>query len=289
MDVFQCRHESHADFHGRVSAYHVLREKKCYPDGCLSFIWNCTRLSKGTACIRRHRTVGKSCKGCTYFIEDKIHMQPDCLLEPEAYDRFLEDLENFETWLQSMKYKRVSLAGRIRTVKPHYRRLLYTRESHTRLHGYLLALKPAYIAMDCFQDTLYIRVSEGQMKALHFAPKMKLECTGEIRLDRGRLIVHRPGRFEIIKPGRGKPWTRERALVSIKTAKPLKSQPAQCLSCGWSVLVDTEDHREIENDFRRELFCLKGIEDYHSCYIQALRKQKRKNRKSRISDQVINS
>jgi len=239
-------------------------------------------MNKGKPCIHKYRTIGKSCKGCTYFMDDKIQFQPDCMLEPEAYEQFLEDVETFDTWLQKLQFKRPAIAGRIRSVKPHYNRLLYEKESHTRLRGYLLVLKPAYIEMDCFQDTLYIRVSEGQMKALHFVPKMKLECTGEIRLDRGRLILHKPGRFEITKKGWGTPWTRERALVSIKTAKQLEGQPAQCLACTWGALVDTEDHREIESPFRRRLFCLKGIENYQGCYIRALQNQKRKKKKSSI-------
>jgi len=283
LDIFRCNHESHADFEGRVSVFHVLKEKKCYPDGCLSFIWNCTLLNKGKPCIHKYRTVGKSCKGCTYFVDDKIHFQPECIVDDEMYEQFLEELETFETWLERIRYKRVSVAGRIRSIKPHFTRLLYKNETHTRLRGYLLVLKPAYIEMDCFQDPLYVRISEGQMKALDFIPKMKIECTGELRMDRGRLILHKPGRFEIMKRGWGRSWTRERALVTIKTAKQLDSQPAQCLACPWGALVDTEDHRDPEHPFRRSLFCLKSVEDYRGCYIHAVRKQKRRKRKMQTS------
>jgi hypothetical protein len=282
LDVFQCRHESHADFRGRVSPYHVLREKKCYPDGCISFIWDCTLLNKGKSCIHRYRSVGKSCKGCTYFIDDKIHFQPECIVDAEGYEQFLEDLETFETWMQKLQYKRPSVAGRIQSVKPHYKRVLHEKETHTQLRGYLLVIRPAYIGTDAFQDTLYIRISEGQMNAFRFVPKMKLECTGEIRLDRGRLILFRPGRFEIVRKGWGTPWTRERALVSIKTAKQLESQPTQCLACPWGALVDTEDLRDSESPFRRRLFCLKGVEDYRGCYVRALKNRNRKT-KDRIN------
>lgn len=279
MDIFECPHGAHADFHGRVSPYHVLKEKMCYPDGCMAFIWHCTLLNKGKPCIHHYKTVGKSCRGCTYFMDEKIHFQPECRVDAETHAQFLEDLDTFDDWLQDLACKRISVAGRIRSVKPHYRRILYDGESHTRLRGYLLAVKPAYIGMDCFQDTLYIRVSEGQMRAVKFKPKMKLECTGEVRLDRGRLILHRPGRFDIIKKGWGTPWTREQALVAIKTAKPMPTQPARCLACRWGVLVDTEDRREPGDPFRRQLFCLKGIEDYQGCSVHALRKQRRKKRK----------
>lgn len=280
MDVFQCRHGAHADFRGRVSPYHVLKEKACFPDGCLSFVWHCMRLTKGEPCIHGYRTAGKSCKGCTWFMDEKIHFQPECMLGGDAYARFLEELDAFDGWVESLEYKRVSVAGRIRSVKPHYQRVLYDRETHTRLRGYLLAVKPAYIGMDCFQDTLYIRITEGQMKAQGFVPKMKLECTGEIRLDRGRVVLHRPGRFEIVKKGWGKPWTRDRALVSIKTAKSLPVQPDRCLVCPWGVLVDTEDRRESGHPFRRRLFCLKGVENPPECYVDALRRAKRRKGKT---------
>lgn len=48
---------------------------------------------KGHACVKGYTHTGRDCAGCTGFEEEKIHMQPQCLLPPEACSEFLEELE----------------------------------------------------------------------------------------------------------------------------------------------------------------------------------------------------
>jgi hypothetical protein len=268
LDVFRCSQEAHRMFEGRVSVYHVLKEKECYPQGCLYFLWYCVLLEKGNRCIHGYQYVGKNCKGCTYYSEEKVHLQPELMLDEKSYEQFQEELEDFETWLESVRFKRLSVAGRIKSIKPWVEQTLLPRENHMRLRGYLLVLKRGFIGLESFMDTLYIRITERLMQNYRFIPKMKLEMVGEIREDRGRIVVHRPGKIEILKQGWGRPWTRERALVAVNTATLLKEQHDQCLACRWGVLADVIDRREREEQRYRHLYCLKGIVNPDGCYVR---------------------
>jgi hypothetical protein len=269
LDVFRCSQDAHRQFGGKVSVYHVLKEKACYPKGCLYFLWRCGLFEKGHRCVSGYTYVGKLCKGCTYYLEEKVHLQPERILTKEAYDCFLEDLEEFETWLETVKFKSLNIAGRIRTVKPQVETVLLPGERHLRIPGYLLVVKNGFIGQDLFMDTFYVRVSKQLMKQVRFVPKMRFEMTGEIREDRGRLIVNRPRKIEILKKGWGFPWTDEKALVAVKTATLLKEQTDPCLECRWGTLTDVIDRRHHEETRYRNLYCLKGIADPEGCYVRA--------------------
>jgi len=271
LDIFKCSQEAHREFEGRVSVYHVLKEKGCYPQGCLYFVWHCALLEKGNRCIHGYHHAGKNCKGCTYFVEEKIHLQPELLVEEEAYRRFQHDLEDFENWLESVLFKRVGIGGRIKRVKPWFEKILFCGERHTRLRGYLLVFKGGYIGMNSIQDTFYVRVPERVMQIYGFVPKMKVEMTGEIREDRGRIVVHRPQKIEIIKQGWGRPWTREHALVAVKTATLQEHQSDRCLACTWGALADVVDRREKEERRYRNLYCLKSVVNPENCYVRGLK------------------
>ena len=268
LDVFRCSQEAHSEFEGRVSVYHVLKEKQCYPQGCLYFLWHCALLEKGNRCVQGYRYVGKNCKGCTYYVEEKIHLQPELLLDEEAYRVFLEDLDDFEDWLASVSFRRLAVAGKIKNVKPWFERTLYPKENRVRLMGYLLVFRRGFLGTTAFEDTFYVRVSERLVREYGFVPKMKVEMVGEVREDRGRIVVHRPGRVEVIKRGWGKPWRRDEALVAVRTATLLEEQPDPCLACRWGSLVDVVDRREAEEHRYRRLYCLKGVAEPDGCYVR---------------------
>ena len=268
-DVFRCSQEAHHGFEGRVSVFHVLKEKECYPQGCLYFLWHCVLKEKGARCIHGYRFVGKNCKGCTYFEEEKVHLQPTLLLDAEAYEAFQSELEDFETWLDGVRFRRVAVGGRIKGIKPWVEVRRERGTNRLRLMGYLLVFRRGFIGMTSFEDTFYVRVSEGVMRTHGFVPKMKLEMTGEVREDRGRIIIHRPRKIEIVKKGWGHPWTREQALVVVKTATLMNGQPDHCLACRWGVLADVTDVQDREEKRSRNLYCLKGISDPERCYVNA--------------------
>ncbi|MBN2103008.1 hypothetical protein JW835_03105 [bacterium] len=272
LDVFRCSQDAHKRFQGRVSVYHVLKEKGCYPQGCLYFLWRCSRFEKGESCIHKYHYVGKNCKGCTYYMEEKVHLQPTCLLSEADYTDFLEDLENFETWLDAVRFKRLPIAGRIQIVKPWFERSIYNHENHVKLRGYLLIFKRGFIGMDVFEDTFYVRISDRLMQTYRFIPKMKVEMSGEVREDRGRIVIHKPGTIEILTKGWGKRWQKDKALVAIRTATLLPDQPENCINCPWGALTDTTDLSKNPPQHFRNLFCIKGIADPDYCYMRANKK-----------------
>jgi len=281
LDVFQCSQEAHARFDGRVSVYHVLKEKQCYPQGCLYFHWHCILMEKGKRCIHKYQYVGKNCKGCSYFVAEKVHLQPELMLEPDAYQDFLEELEDFEAWLKDIRFRRLNVAGRVKFIKPWFEQVVLPAETHTKLRGYLLVFRRGFIGRKEFEDTFFVRISERMMRTYRFVPKMKIEMYGEIREDRGRIIVHRPQRIEILKPGWGRPLTWDRALVAIKTATLLPEQPDHCLACRWGALIDVVDREEFEEKRYRKLYCLKGISEPEGCYISGLSQSHRNHRHTR--------
>ncbi|HEX9934002.1 MAG TPA: hypothetical protein VGB38_02295, partial [bacterium] len=152
-DVFRCNQEAHRHFDGKVSVYHVLKEKTCYPQGCLYFLWRCVLLEKGRKCIHGFGHTGRKCKGCTYYSDEKVHLQPKRLLDEGEYEVFLNDLEQYEAWLGHVQFKRHNLLGRIQTIKPWFERTVRSGECHTHLRGYLLVFKRGFIGRESFNDT----------------------------------------------------------------------------------------------------------------------------------------
>lgn len=274
--MFQCSHESHRYFNGRVSVYHVLKEKKCYPQGCLSFFGFCSLLQKGKRCVHRFHSTGRKCKGCTHLIEEKIHQQPRLLLSEDEYETFLEELSDFENWLTEIQYRPMEISGRISIIKPWFEQNILNHQRKTFLKGFLLILKRGFIGLASFEDTIYIRVSHFQMQTHQFLPKMKIECVGDVRVDHGRLVIHKPRKFDIIKRGWGRPMTKAEALVSIKTATHLKDQPEKCLDCRWGALVDVTENWDGEKTSYRRLYCLKSVVQPEGCYLFVKQKRKRK-------------
>ncbi len=214
-------------------------------------------------------------------MDEKIHLQPTLLLKPEAFSSFLNELENYESWMERVLFKRLTLLGRIQTIKPWFEKTVRPHETCTSLRGYLLVFKKGFIGTEPFDDTFYVRVSESLMHQYRFVPKMKLEWVGEIRLDRGRIVVSHPGRVEILSKGWGFPWTREKALVAVRTATYFEEQHETCLACPWGSLVDTVDLSDVEERRYRHLYCLKGIAGPEGCYVK-LEKKARQSQPSCI-------
>ncbi|MDH7501060.1 MAG: hypothetical protein QHH30_11840, partial [candidate division NC10 bacterium] len=59
MDVFRCSQDGHEHFESAVSVYHVLRERRCYPEGCIYFLWRCRHPLREKGCPRGFHHVGR--------------------------------------------------------------------------------------------------------------------------------------------------------------------------------------------------------------------------------------
>jgi len=104
-----------------------------------------------------------------------LHFQPILLLSPEAYSQFVEDIENYENWLEKIRFTQQAIAGKIDTVKPWFEKHVFPDRTRIDLRGYLLVFKRGFIGMDMFEDPFYVRISHGQMQEYGFLPKMKVE------------------------------------------------------------------------------------------------------------------
>ncbi len=128
QDVFRCSHKAHFRFEKSVSVYHVLKEKKCFPEGCIWFLWKCHLLNKGNSCPKGYQHVGRNCFSCKNYFEEKINYQPEILLNEEQHKRFKQELEEFEEWLNTSAGKWVEFSGEVFSVKPHFRRIRYGKK-----------------------------------------------------------------------------------------------------------------------------------------------------------------
>jgi len=246
-----------------------MYEKQCYPEGCINIIWHCILKEKGKKCIKGYNYVGRECKGCTYYRDEKVHLQPELLINNHEYKQFLDDLEDFEDWLISLKNKKLSIRGEIMSVKPWFEEIILPNQKQRRLRGYLLVLKENFIGITSFKDLIYVRLSEKMMKRFSFTPQMLIEFFGEIIVDRGRIIIKKPHRIEVIKEATEETWNRDRALVAVKTATKFKQQIDKCWECPWGCLADVRDYRENKKNFYRNMFCLKGVSNWQDCYIKS--------------------
>lgn len=280
-DVFRCTHPSHQKFNHQVSAYHVLKEKKCYPDGCLFFEWHCSLLEKGNRCVHGYQYAGKKCKGCTHYFDEKFHFQPECLLNDDAYQKFEEEAEQFNAWLEAVYYKCVACSGRIQSVKPWFEYYCHHHQKKRIFKGYLLVFENGFIGNHPFHGHFYVRISDKLMKQYGFVSKMKIDFVAEVRYNQGRIVLYFPKAIEILNRGWGYRWSRSKALVALKTGTTLKYQTKTCLSCTWSVLIDSVDEREQPLLRTRKLHCIKGVPDPDVCSYHLMKRFRKKLKKTK--------
>jgi hypothetical protein len=279
-DVFVCRSECHQRFEHRVSAHHVLVEKRCFPQGCVSFAWKCKRLHKGRGCPRGYRHVGSNCTQCRFYDEEKIQRRPSVLLDERAFAEFLEACRDFDAWLDQVRDRPLCLGGRVTDVRPHLVRRVDGRRSRLSLCGHLVRLQPGYIELRGLDDPLYLEISRAQQQRHRVAPGDGVEAEAWVRLSRGRLVGVRPKRLQVEERGGEAPPEWEQALLDRLTAVALPDQPERCLRCSRGVLADVEEiapspGRTRPAPRRRELLCLEGLGRPEDCPFEALRSLRR--------------
>ena len=265
QDVFKCVQEAHARFENKVSAYHVLKEKRCYPRGCIYFNWRCRRLNKGRSCPRKFKHVGKKCFGCKEFYDEKVINRPEVVLSDEEFSIFMRDLREFEIWLNGLKGIELNLSGTIYSVKPRMRQVIQGKRSHIELNGFALIFREVFIDLVRFEDLCYVNVSKSLQAKYRFSKGDKVDLYARLSVDRGRLIFKRPNRIEIDERGEGKTWSWDKALVAARTASPIPYQLERCFACDKGCLLDTIERTNAGERHKRQLFCLEGIKDPQHC------------------------
>lgn len=270
-DIFVCRHDSHRDFDHRVSAYHVLHAKGCYPEGCIDFLWKCKLLGKGGTCPKGYQHVGTNCGQCRHYDEEKIQRYPALLVSEEAYAQFLDECARFDEWLDQHVGHPAEIGGRVTDIRPHLTKQVSGRRTALTLRGFLVRLKPGYIGRDGFEDALYLRLSGAQQRRHRIAPGDVLEAQARIHFDRGRLVGAQTRRIYIEERSGEEPARWDRALLDRVGAVSVAGQPGRCLRCSRGLLVDVEDPgRRGRKGPRREVLCLEGIGRPRDCPYEAL-------------------
>ena len=273
VDVFRCQNRAHAKLGKRVSVYHVLKVKKCYPNGCVYFRCKGQKLNKGESCPRDYKHGGRLCFGCKYFYDEKVAHQLEMVLPKAQQAEFWEDLDAFEDWLEEIRGRRHSILGRIQSVKPQLEKRILGKDEQLSLRGFLLVFRDTYIGQTHFEDFTYAAVPVSAYKRWVFRPGDELEFSAVVNEDQGRLVYSRLRDVEFSRRGEGEaPWTQKEIPLLLKTATEFRIQPEKCLYCPYGTLVDVTE-RSARGNFRyRRLFCLKGIHDPATCVVQPLEK-----------------
>lgn len=266
LDIFRCKYDSHAKFDYKVSTYHVLRIKNCYPHGCLSFKWKCNLLDKGKSCHKGYQFVGKKCFGCKHYYDEKINHHPELLISENEYHEFLDELEEFEDWLESIQGKDIDFWGVIDTVKPRLTKVINKDESVVHLEGYILHFKEAYLDQIHWEDPCYAIIYADQQQRHRFAAGDDLEFKCRVEIDRGRLIFKKIRATEFRQKSNQQAWTNSQALVAKGTATLFENQLAKCLHCEKGVLVDVTDKTNSHWERKRELYCLAAFPSPDVCF-----------------------
>ena len=270
-DVFRCNGDGHRRFENAVSVYHVLRERRCYPEGCLYFLWKCRHPLGEKGCSQGFRHVGRMCLSCPHFYDEKVVRYPRLLLPSREYHRFLGDLRSFEGWLQEVMGREVSVWGVINSVKPHFKEVIHPRGSHVAFQGFLLNFRESYLNLVQWEDLCYATIGKGLQALRRFRRKDQVSFRATLRMDRGRLILHRLRAIEREAQGEGEFWTESKALLAQRLGKSFSGQPERCLACERGALLDVmEDWNDDQGGRRdRRLFCLEGISDPDLCSFHA--------------------
>lgn len=259
-DVFRCAHAAHKDFDFSVSVYHVLKEKQCFPDGCMDFKWHCRSLKRNKKCHRGYTNPGKKCDGCNELIEEKIQRTPKIMVSEKKYMEFTEQLVDFQNFLDSVKGKKVIINGLLSSVKPMI--VGNGTPEGRKITGFLLTLKEGFIGFDRIEDTLYARIGAEQQQLNKFRPGDKVEFKGYIFIDRGRMVLKKISAVTVFERGDGYIWETAKARVAAQSGIFLENKPRKCRRCPMGLLVDG-DNSGCSNG--RRIFCMQGIENPEEC------------------------
>jgi hypothetical protein len=289
QDVFKCANKAHFKFDKNVSVYHVMREKNCFPQGCIYFVWRCQLLNKGRSCPKGYEHVGRKCFGCKYYYEDKICHQPDVILDNEKFKEFEESLEEYEEWLESVVGKDVEFSGEINSVKPHLKKIVSGSKQNIFFKGFLLSFKQGFIDRVFLDDYLYASVSIKSHEKNKFAAADKVDFLARLRVDHGRIVLDRVRRVEFNEKSDASSWDLSQAIVAKNVGTELDCQPEKCLRCEKGCLLDVVDRTEPKEKIYRHLFCLAGIEDPEVCYYDLKKKIERNKLQEDVSEEQVES
>ncbi len=271
-DVFACNYQGHAKFNHRVSVYHVMRQKKCYPQGCILFRWSCELMNKGKRCHRGFNYMGRLCEGCTSYLDEKIHYQPRILISGREFDEFQNEVEEFDEWVMEHQDRDLDIMCEVSSIKPRFKKTISNGRGQLRLDGYVVVMRYGFIGLTEFDDYFYANMSPNQQDRLRLAPGDKFEAKGRMKLDHGRVLFHKLWGVIFDYRSSQPTWNNSKALVARSSATEFKIQPESCIKCKYGSLVDTIELVDGQKKFSRSLFCLEGIRNPQECLVSVMEK-----------------
>jgi len=276
-DVFTCPHSSHHKFGSIVTPHHILNEKKCYPDGCISFIWKCRLLDKGHSCPKKLKHVGRKCFSCKHFYEDKYIQTPKLKLTDDEFAKFKRDLEDFDFWLDDIVGREIELEATVAAIKPNFRAYGNPGRERYSFVNWLAIFENAHVGFDLFDDTCFARISDKTQNRFKIGPEDRILCRATATFNRGRLIFTRLHNIELEQSGNETEWNRAEAEVAAATAKRINIQTEKCLNCEYGCLIDMNGVSR--HNGSRSLLCLAGQRIPEECVYPLIKHIERRNAK----------
>ena len=265
QDIFRCVHGEHGRFAHVVSPWHVLEEKGCWPEGCLSFYFRCSRLLKGATCPRRFHRPGQRCQNCPALREEKRHYTPELAVSAADWQAFRSDLERHRRWLSSVRGRCVSFFGKVESVKPHIKHVYNDRRSYFLFIGWWVVLTEAFIGRDRFTDRLFLYLPKGKQARWGMVEGDELEGMAQADLFQGRLTLFQPRSLEWNIHGEGRPGRESDILLGLNLGSLFDRQEERCFSCKNGVLVNVENPEGLRRRPKREMFCMAGFPNPGAC------------------------
>lgn len=261
-DIFVCNHETHLHFSSRMSVYHILEEKKCFPDGCVYFKWKCKTLAKKKTCHRNFTAVGRHCFSCKYFYEEKIHQLPQLTIDENERDNFFDEYDEFCDWIASKKNKQVFCEGTVHSILPDFVITQNNGKQDLEISGFLMTFNEGFIDDQHFEDTFYLHIDSMLQNRLRIREEDEIEFKAILRETEGRIELQYPRHFNFFLRGSSKPLLRSDLLVSLNTASIFNLQNEKCKKCSFSIIPRIRNNKTGSN---RKLICTKGIKAPEIC------------------------
>jgi len=266
--IFKCHHPMHRPFEYKVSPYHILKVKNCYPQGCVEFKWRCYNFEKGKKCPRNFKHVGRECFSCNKYHENKETYSPETTMSSKELKRFIEDYHVFESWCDEMRGKRVRFSGQVKSIRPHLRMEIDSRRNRVSLNGYFASFDKGYLENDLFNDKIYLRLSKNILERTKLADGDEIEADVLFTEDRGRFILRQPRGIDIDKNNSKPQITVSSSLIARSTGKIIDGAIKHCHGCKFCALIDIEDLSRKRISYYRRFYCLKGVSDNENCPVR---------------------
>jgi len=261
-NIFICKHDTHKHFSSKMSVYHILEEKKCFPDGCVYFKWKCKVLAKKKKCHRNFTAVGRNCFSCKYFYEEKIHQFPELIVERKKKEDFFEEYNEYCEWISSIENKQVFCEGTIQSVVPDFLINKNNGKYGLGLKGFLIIFQEGFIDNQHFEDTFYLHINSMFQNKMRLREDDEVEFKAIVQEKDGRIELFAPRHFNFYLRGKSKPLLRSDLLVSLNTATTFYEQNEKCKKCSFSVIPKIQNNRSGKN---RVLICSNGIQEPENC------------------------